>query len=88
MKMFDVTNIRGGNTSVTFNSVAGTIVKSCPESKFVRFQGKSPMSETYFNEAKPHRRVNYTQIPIAVLQVMLCADNWMLVEFVDIKESE
>jgi hypothetical protein len=46
------------------------------------------MSETYFNEAKPHRRVNYTQIPIAVLQVMLCADNWMLVEFVDIKESE
>lgn len=86
--MFDVTNIRGGNTSVTFNSVAGTIVKSCPESRFVRFHGKSVMSETYFDQAYPHRKVDYQRIPIIVLQVMLCADNWMLVEFMDAPKND
>lgn len=86
--MFDVTNIRGGNTSVTFNSVAGTIIKSCPESKFVRFQGKSQMNATYFDEANPHRTDGYRKISIAVLQVMLCADNWMLVEFMDVAKND
>lgn len=86
--MFDVTNIKGSSATITFNSVAGTIVKSCHESKIVRFQGQSTMSKTYFDEEYPHRTDGYTKIPVAVLQIMLCADNWMLVEFIDVKKND
>ncbi len=85
--MFNVTNVKGGDTTVNFNSVAGTLMKSCPESRVVRFHTNSPMAKTYFDEVNPHRTIGYTKKSIMVLQVMLCANEFVLVEFIDLSQD-
>lgn len=83
--MFNITNVRGGDTKVEFNSVAGTLVKSCPESKIARFHQNSKLAEHFFDLNEPHRKVGYNVIKVSVLQVMLASDNNYLVEYIDVK---
>ncbi len=88
--MFDVTNFKGGNTNIKFSSVSGIMAKSCPESKFVRFHQSSKTADTFFDKNKPYRTTGegYGTRNITVLQVMLCADNNFLVEFIDTVTGE
>ena len=74
------------NNSITFNSVAGTLVKSHPKSKFARFGLDRSESLAFFDETQPHRNIGYSDVDITVLQVMLCGNNMVLVEFVDNKD--
>lgn len=71
------------NNAVSFNSVAGTLVKSCNESKFIRFHADSPLADLVFDINRP--RIPYQQGSsssyIQVLQVMLCGGDRFLVEF-------
>ena len=88
--MFDVTNFKGGNTNIKFSSVSGIMAKSCPESKFVRFHQNSTSAGTYFDSNRPYRATGrgYETRDITVLQVMICADNNFLVEFIDTVENK
>ena len=87
--MFDVTNFKGGNTNIKFSSVSGIMAKSCPESKFARFHQNSRMAESFFDKNRPHRAtgIGYQTRGVTILQVMLCADNNFLVEFIDTMEN-
>ena len=84
------------NNEVTFNSVAGTLVKSTEKSRIVRFHKDSELAKTFFDIENPHfiKKVEkkyrfddyktYTdkvKIPIIILQVMLCGGDNYLVEF-------
>lgn len=91
--MFDNISYKGGevNHSVTFNSVAGTLVKSTPKSKIIRFHSTSKMAKMFFDEEKPYRKQDdypYTVTYVDVLQVMLCGDGEFLVEYLDILDDE
>lgn len=82
--MFDVTNFKGGNTNIKFSSVSGIMAKSCPESKFTRFSQVGRTADCYFDTNRPHRFTGqYVTCDITVLQVMICADGVLLVEFID-----
>lgn len=75
------------NNEVTFNSVAGTLVKSCEGSKFIRILMTSSQADMFFYPECPHRTKNSLGgigVKISVLQVMLCANDILLVEYVDI----
>ena len=90
--MFDTTSITTGSVShsVTFNSVAGTLVKSTPDSKFIRFHMESSLADTFFDKDEPCRKeasYPYTKTKVSVLQVMLCGNDQFLVEYLDIKET-
>ena len=99
--MFNTTAIRTGNTHVsneiTFNSVAGTLVKSTPDSKMVMLKMGSDQFTKMFDQNNPTR--TYTKreyssdhygfdktyvVSISVLQVMLCGNDIVLVEYIDL----
>lgn len=90
--MFDITNVnRGNNTTVNFNSVSGTLVKSCPESKFIRFHQKSELADQFFDINLPHRLVKGQFVMerqlVHVLQVMLCGGDNFMVEYIDVDKE-
>ena len=84
--MFD-SNSQGQSQSqsVTFNSVAGTIVKSHAKSKMIRFHMNSPMAGYVFDEKDP-RISQYGKTEITVLQVMLCGGEQFIVEYVNLDD--
>ena len=93
--MFDThTIIKTGsvNHSVTFNSIAGTLVKSSEKSKIVKFHENSPMSTMVFDINTPHiykeDRYPYEKKEVVVLQVMLCSGGNFLVEYLDVVKEE
>ena len=89
--MFNSYNIthEGISNTLTFNSVSGTLVKSTPASKIVRFHMSSPLASMFFDLDTPHKRQEkaypYTLHCVQVLQVMLCGGDNYLVEYIDIK---
>lgn len=86
--MFDVKLNSRKSTNINFNAVSGTLLKSCSESKITRFHMKSKRADCFFNLDKPKNRANYNSSKeIVVLQVMLCGDQELLVEYVE-KEKE
>lgn len=90
--MFDTISYKGGavNHSVNFNSVAGTLVKSTPKSKILRFHMTSKLAESFFDKEQPcwkEKEYPYTVHKVDVLQVMLCGDSELLVEFIEIEEE-
>jgi len=92
--MFDSISYKGGNLShhVTFNSVAGTLVKSSEKSKFMRFHMNSDLAKMVFHRDKPHKYkapdYPYEKSYIVVLQVMLCGDGEFLIEYIDEEKEE
>ena len=101
--MFNTTSIRTGSTHVsneiTFNSVAGTLVKSTPDSKMVMLKMGSEQFTKMFDQNNPTRTYTkreyrsdhhgYDQtyvVNISVLQVMLCGNDIVLVEYIDVEE--
>ena len=89
--MFDTVVKTGGvSHEITFNSVAGTLVKSSTESKFIRFHMDSRLAEMFFDENKPYRGHNsrHKRLNVVVLQVMLCGNDNFLVEYIDIEEKD
>lgn len=101
--MFNTTSIRTGSTHVsneiTFNSVAGTLVKSTPDSKMVMLKMGSDQFTKMFDQNNPTRsyiKREYSSdhhgydktyvVTISVLQVMLCGNDTVLVEYIDVEE--
>ena len=108
--MFNTTSIRTGSTHVsneiTFNSVAGTLVKSTPDSKMAMLKMGSDQFTKMFDQNNPtrtfkkhvagygeYRHGSYDSgyhkdiiVPISVLQVMLCGNDTVLVEYIDVEE--
>lgn len=84
------TTLQINNQNVTFNSVAGTIVKSCDKSKIVRIRANSVLAQTLFDEYDPYiKRASsiFGRKGVSVLQVMLCANDYLLVEFIELEED-
>jgi hypothetical protein len=67
----------------TFNSVAGTLIKSHKDSKFTRFHLNSSLATRFFDADNP--RIG--EVNIVVLQVMLCAKEQFLAEYIDAKDG-
>ena len=65
---------------LTFNSISGTLVKSCEESKIIRFHMDSRLASLFFDEQMP-RISERSKQQIDVLQVMLCSGDNFLVEY-------
>lgn len=84
--MFDTKQIVVNEQSVTFNSVAGTLIKSHGKSRMIRFNMASPRAEEVFSTYQPHIEIRDKQVNIIVLQTMLCSDKELLVEY--IKEDD
>jgi len=76
--MFD--NKQTAYTELNFNAVSGTILKSHSKSRITRCHMKSPMAGYLFDDSYPTLRKNGKGI--VVLQVMLCGDSEMLVEYI------
>jgi hypothetical protein len=94
--MFNTTQLTSKthvSNEITFNSVAGTLVKSSAQSKFIDFELGSDVARRFFDSNKPHRVVkinsslNTTFVQVSILQVMLCGSNKLLVEFIDVGEE-
>jgi len=85
--MFDITTVNQKATvvnSIEINAVSGTIIKSTPNSRIIRFHKKSEYASTFFDIENPHYRSKdypYNSINVVVLQVMLCSNEEYLVEF-------
>lgn len=85
--MFNNTsNANSQSQHVTFNSVAGTLIKSTSESKFMRMHMNSQLAGHVFDKDKPRASTHRKAKEIQVLQVMLCANEWLLVEFIELAE--
>lgn len=83
--MFDTISQGGVSDSVTFNSVAGTLVKSCTNSKFIRFHMTSELAKAYFDTISPNNGLDYAHNKsISILQVMLCGDKEFLIEYLEL----
>jgi len=89
--MFDITNIDKNSTTnkIEINSVNGIIAKSTPKSKIVRFHMQSKHANTFFDLIQPHYSIKEqykkeSKTPISVIQVMLCGNNELLVEFIEL----
>lgn len=68
---------------VSFNTPCkGLIQKSHPKSNFERFHKSSKMAEWVFSDYPRLQEETYKADKIVVLQIMLCEDNDMLVEYV------
>lgn len=68
--------------SIRVNSVSGTLAKTLKDSFFVRFHMESNMAKTLFNCIFPYIYRNSAEIPVVVLQVMLCGDKEFLAEII------
>jgi hypothetical protein len=104
--MFDVTTMNNTtkvNNKVHFSAVSGTLIKSTPNSRIIRFHMDSELAETFFHIENPHYKksiykrstthphTSYTselRIDVVVLQVMLCGNNEYLVEFLENEKGE
>jgi hypothetical protein len=78
-------------TNVSLNSVSGTLVRTASGSKFAKFCIDSPRADYFLNLEAPSRPFTTDfgttkRIPVEVLQVMLCGDGWLIVEFLDLQE--
>ena len=71
------------NQHITFNSVAGTIVKSTAASKFIRVHTDSPYAKTLFKVG----RSSLDDKPVEVLQIMLCSGGNLLIEYIETTEE-
>ena len=71
-----------------FNAVSGTLIKSNPNSKMVRFNMRSSFARNFFDEDKPSYVSGGEYIDIVVLQVMLCGNEEFLAEFITKEEYE
>jgi hypothetical protein len=66
----------------TFNSVSGTIAKSDKSSIITKCHIKSPLADCMLDSTNPRiKREHYKDIYIDVLQVMLCGENQLLIEY-------
>ena len=74
--------------SFNFNAVSGTLIKSNPKSKMVRFHMNSSFARNFFDEDKPSYVSEGKYIDIVVLQVMLCGNEEFLAEFITKEEYE
>ena len=76
------------NNTTKINAVSGTLTKTYKDSYFVKFDKGSSMEDKYFDEnpfrcgEKTYTGFRTPEVPIIVLQVMLC-DNGYLVEAID-----
>lgn len=64
---------------LTFNSVAGTLVKSTAASKFIRVHMNSPYAKTLFDVGTP----SLDDKPVDILQTMLCSGDQLLIEYIE-----
>lgn len=86
--MFNTT-LQVNKNNVTFNSVAGTLIKSCEKSKIIHIRANTKIAESLFDTKEPYIASDdgyYRRTKISVLQVMLCANDYLLVEFVELEE--
>ena len=82
--MYDEIRQGGKSNSVTINSVGGTVVKSCSDSKFIRFHMESQLAGAFFDGSTPNNGAKgYAYRKVSVLQVMLCGNEQFLVEYLD-----
>lgn len=72
--MFDSTTYN----ELKINAVSGTLIKSHPKSRIVRFHMKSGMADTAFSVKQP----KIIGENVVILQVMLCGDKELLVEYI------
>lgn len=63
---------------LNINAVSGTLIKSHPKSRIVRFHMKSGMADTAFSVKQP----NINGKNVVILQVMLCGEKELLVEYI------
>ena len=82
--MLNTTN-QYNKVDLNFNSVSGTLVKSCNGSRFIRFAKDSEYAAEFFDLHQPHYLSGRKKVPIEVLQVMLCGEGQFLVEYIDKK---
>jgi len=73
-KMFDCSVYNKLNV----HSVSGTLIKSHPKSRIVRFHMTSGMANAAFDVRQPE--INHEKV--VILQVMLCGDKELLVEYI------
>lgn len=92
--MFNKTSINNRVTTfneISFNSVGGTLVKSCEESKFARFHMESKLAESFFHLEDPcwkQENYPYKRVSVQILQTMICGGNYFLVEFIENLQTE
>ena len=72
-------NSYSSNNSIKINAVSGTIVKNYRKSFILRFHMKSSMADCILSENPSIKRYR-DEIPVVVLQVMLCGDKELLAE--------
>lgn len=86
--MLDISLGSNLSTTVSFNAVSGTLIKSCSESKITRFHMKSQYAKGFFNTEQPYVDTQDTRKKVILLQVMLCGDSEFLVEFLEKKDEK
>lgn len=90
--MLDISLNSQHSTRVEFNAVSGTLIKSCDESKIIRFHMNSERAKMFFDINNPHSKLEndypYEKVKIVVLQVMLCGGDQYLVEYLEKKENK
>lgn len=77
--MFDTT----AYNNLKINAVSGTLTRSHPKSKFVHFHIKSRFAEHIFSTYP-----TMNKDAITVIQIMLCGEGVLLVEYVRDKDVE
>jgi len=62
--MFDVTTVKNSTTvknKIQFNAVSGTLIKSTPQSRIIRFHKESDHAKTFFNIDSPYYKRRTTR---------------------------
>lgn len=72
-----------GNNNINFNAVGGTLIKSTTKSKIKRLHMNSPMAKHIFDETKPTIDGEHSSKEIIILQVILCGEKELLIEFIE-----
>lgn len=69
-------------SELKIHAVSGTIIKSHPKSRFIRFHMNSEMARAAFSAQQP--KINKDKV--VILQVMLCGEKELIVEYM--KETD
>lgn len=78
--MFNTYKLGSSTNNVNFNApCVGTLQKSHPKSKFIRFHKNSEMAKIVFSERPSLEKY---KSEITVLQIMVFGDNEILIEYV------